>query len=114
MVSLMEETLKDTASRRISRDGMPVRQNGTAIRVIREKDGWSQNALAKAVGISQGALSHIEGESDNAGVPTLNLIARKLHIPVGAIMRGWENDAGASDESGEDAAEDEPEAVAAA
>jgi transcriptional regulator with XRE-family HTH domain len=81
MVSLMNETPKDTASPRV------IRQNGIAIRVIREKDGLSQNQLAKAVGIAQPSLSEIEGESVNAKVVTLNRIARQLGIPVAAIMR---------------------------
>jgi transcriptional regulator with XRE-family HTH domain len=114
MVSLMEETPKDTGSRRVSRDGRPVRQNGTAIRVIREKDGWSQSALAQEADISQAALSQIESEKDNAGIQTLNRIARKLQIPVGAIMRGWPEAAREEDAPAETEAEDEPEAAGVA
>lgn len=87
MVSRMKETPKDTKSRRVTRSGAVPRQNGPAIRALREKDGWSQPELARASGISQGNLSAIETETDNAGVLTLNRIARQLRVPVAAIMR---------------------------
>lgn len=80
MVSLMEGTPKDTTS-------TAPRQNGAAIRALREKDGCTQTAFAKAVGIRQASLSQIENEAVNAGVATLNLIARALHVPVAAITR---------------------------
>jgi transcriptional regulator with XRE-family HTH domain len=63
------------------------RQNGPAIRALREKDGWSQTGLAKAAGIEQCTLSLIESESTNARVSTLNALARRLRVPVDAIMR---------------------------
>lgn len=87
MVSLMEETPRDTGGHRVARDGSRPRQNGPAIRALREKDGWTQTKLAKAVGIRQGTLSDIESESSNATVVTLNKLARKLRVPVDAIMR---------------------------
>lgn len=79
MVSFMEGTPKDSKS--------PPRQNGAAIRALREKDGWTQAALAEAVGIRQATLSAIESESASAYVTTLNLIARAMRVPVAAIMR---------------------------
>lgn len=107
MVSHMEETPQDTGARRASRDGSRPRQNGPAIRAIREKDGWTQTALAKAVQINQTTLSGIERELDQAGIATLNRIARKLRVPVGAIMRDPDEAAA------EEAADDEPKERAA-
>src|ERR1700761_1190784 len=98
MLSSMNETPKDTKSRRVARVIPLPRQNGLAIRVIREKDGQSQSALAKAVGIAQPSLSEIENETVNAKLVTLNRIARQLHIPVGAITRGRHADAEADAE----------------
>lgn len=92
MVSLMEETPKDTTSGRVTRYGKPPRQHGPAIRELRKKDGWSQTRLAKAVGIHQSTLSAIESELSNAADTTLNLIARKLRVPVDAIMRDWDDE----------------------
>lgn len=97
MVSLMEETPKDTASRRVTRHGTPPRQNGLAIRALREKDGWSQSALATAAGIRQASLSAIESEQSNATVRTLNILARQLRVPVAAIMRDRDDEADTDD-----------------
>jgi transcriptional regulator with XRE-family HTH domain len=94
MLSPMNETPKDTKSPRVVRVAPLKRQNGLAIRVIREKDGLSQGKLAEMVGIAQPSLSEIENETVNARVVTLNRIAHQLHIPVGAITRGRHADAG--------------------
>lgn len=105
----MEETPKDTASGRVTRNGKPPRQHGPAIAALREKDGLSQTKLAKAVGIHQSTLSSIESEQSNASMPTLNLIARSLGVPVAAILRYREEEDAPAEP--EDAAE--PEVVAA-
>jgi transcriptional regulator with XRE-family HTH domain len=107
MVSLMNETPKDTTSRRVTRSGGVPRQNGHAIRALREKDGQSQTALARAARIDQSTLSAIENEISSAPATTLNRIARGLCVPVAAITRGW-------DTEDEGVAEDEPEPAAAA
>lgn len=62
-------------------------QNGTAIRCLREKDGWSVRALADRAGISQAALSYIELEDRSASPHVLNRIARALCVPEAAIRR---------------------------
>jgi transcriptional regulator with XRE-family HTH domain len=103
MVFHMEETPRDTMSGGLTRRGVRPRQNGLAIRALREKDGWSQSALAEAAGIRQASLSAIENEQSNAAVRTLNTLARRLRVPVAAIMR---------DRGDEDAAA-EPEGRAA-
>lgn len=110
----MEETLKDTESRRYGRDGRPIRQNGPAIRALREKDGWTQAAFAGALSKSGGYLSAIESETEAAPVVLLNRMARVLRVPAGAIMRDWSEDDSDGSEPGEAAEDDEPEAVAAA
>jgi DNA-binding XRE family transcriptional regulator len=84
---VMERTLADIESSDPDRRQLPKRQNGAAIRALREKDGWSQTALAREVGIRQATLSGIESESANAQVTTLNRIARALRVPVAAVMR---------------------------
>ena len=105
----MEETPKDTMSRRVTRSGRPPRQNGPAIRALREKDGQSQTALAKSARIDQSTLSAIENELSSAPATTLNRIARGLCVPVAAITRGWDT---GSEPAAED--EDEPEPASAA
>ena len=100
MVSHMEKTPKDTGGPRVTRDGSRPRQNGPAIRALREKDGWTQTALAKAAGIRQATLSGIESETANATVVTLNKLARQLRVPAAAIIRDRDDeDAPAEPES---------------
>ena len=64
-----------------------LRQNGAAIRSLREKDGWHQTDFAREVGMSQSALSNIEREKRSARPATIHRIARVLRVPVAAITR---------------------------
>src|ERR1700729_4612578 len=67
--------------------GERLRQNGAAIRSLREKDGWHQPEFARKVGMSQSALSNIEREKRSARPATIHRIARALRVPVAAITR---------------------------
>ncbi len=82
----MNGTQQDTTSPK----SLAKRQNGAAIRALREKDGWSQAGLARAAGVDQSDISRFETESANASVATLNRIARALRVPVAAVMRELE------------------------
>jgi transcriptional regulator with XRE-family HTH domain len=66
-----------------------LRQNGAAIRSLREKDGWHQPEFARKVGMSQAALSNIEREKRSARPATIHRIARALRVPVAAITREY-------------------------
>ena len=85
----MSETATDTRVHRRTRPSPPP-QNGTAIRVIRGLQGFSQNQFAKDLGMDQANLSRIEAETQHAQLPTLIRIARGLSVPVGAIVRDSE------------------------
>ncbi len=67
-----------------------LRQNGAAIRCLREKDGWHQPEFARKVGMSQAALSNIELEKRSARPATIHRIARALRVPVAAITREYD------------------------
>jgi transcriptional regulator with XRE-family HTH domain len=67
--------------------GERLRQNGAAIRSLREKDGWHQPDFARMAGMSQSALSNIEREKRSARPATIHRIARVLRVPVAAITR---------------------------
>jgi transcriptional regulator with XRE-family HTH domain len=67
-----------------------LRQNGAAIRSLREKDGWHQPEFARKVGMSQAALSNIEREKRSARPATIHRIARALRVPVAAITRDYD------------------------
>lgn len=67
-----------------------LRQNGAAIRSLREKDGWHQPDFAREVGVTQAALSNIEREKRGTRPATIYRIARVLRVPVAAITREYD------------------------
>jgi DNA-binding XRE family transcriptional regulator len=67
-----------------------LRQNGAAIRSLRQKDGWHQPDFAREVGVTQAALSNIEREKRGARPATIHRIARVLRVPVAAITREYD------------------------
>jgi DNA-binding XRE family transcriptional regulator len=79
-------------------------QMGTTIRCLREKGNLTRGQLAEATQTDEPTLSAIESELSGASMPTLNLIARSLGVPVAAIMRYRdEEDAPAEPEDSADA-----------
>jgi XRE family transcriptional regulator, regulator of sulfur utilization len=80
----------------ISRGPGRLRQNGAAIRSLREKDGWHQPEFARKVGMSQSALSNIEREKRGARPATIHRIARALRVPVAAITREYDDVSGSA------------------
>jgi XRE family transcriptional regulator, regulator of sulfur utilization len=81
------QTVTATPGLPIGRGPGRLRQNGAAIRSLREKDGWHQPEFARKVGMSQSALSNIEREKRGARPATIHRIARALRVPVAAITR---------------------------
>jgi XRE family transcriptional regulator, regulator of sulfur utilization len=67
-----------------------LRQNGAAIRSLREKRGWHQPDFARMAGMTQSALSNIEREKRGARPATIHRIARALRVPVAAITREFD------------------------
>lgn len=74
-----------------------LRQNGAAIRSLRQKDGWHQPEFAREVGVTQAALSNIEREKRGARPATIHRIARVLRVPVAAITREYDDPATSAD-----------------
>jgi DNA-binding XRE family transcriptional regulator len=97
-LSRMSTTQTVTVTPRLPISGMPIRlrQNGAAIRSLREKDGWHQPEFARKVGMSQSALSNIEREKRSARPATIHRIAHALRVPVAAITREHDYDVGGS------------------
>lgn len=60
--------------------------NPAALRVIRERSGYSVSSLAAAVGIQQPHLSNIEKGRRGASPDLIQRIAAELKIPLGAIL----------------------------
>ena len=86
----MTQTVTTATRGPIGRGPGRLRQNGAAIRSLREKDGWHQPEFAKEVGMSQSALSNIEREKRSARPATIHRIARALRVPVAAITREYD------------------------
>ena len=85
----MTQTVTTAARESIHQVPGRLRQNGAAIRSLREKDGWHQPEFARKVGMSQSALSNIEREKRSARPATIHRIARALRVPVAAITREY-------------------------
>lgn len=68
-----------------------LRQNGAAIRAIRQREGLSIAGLAhratETTSISEPHLRNIENELKNASIEHLAAIAKALDVPLAAIRR---------------------------
>ena len=89
-MSLTQTVIITPAEKPKGRALVRLRQNGAAIRSLREKDGWHQPDFARQVGMSQSALSNIEREKRGARPVTIYRIAHALRVPVAAITRGYD------------------------
>jgi transcriptional regulator with XRE-family HTH domain len=63
------------------------RQNGAAIRALREKDRRGVTDMAQHVGLHPQALRNIENNTKPASAETIRRIADILNVPVEAITR---------------------------
>lgn len=63
---------------------------GDSVRIIRELQELSQNALAEITGIPQSTLSAIENDRVNLGVERAKVLARALKChPAVLVFPGW-------------------------
>ena len=60
---------------------------GALIASLRERQGWSQRALAKWVGIDQSAVSRIEGGRRRLSADELQRFADALHVSADQLLR---------------------------
>ena len=64
---------------------------GESVRILRELQELSQNALSKITGIPQSTLSAIENERVNLGVERAKVLARALKChPSVLVFPGWD------------------------
>lgn len=61
---------------------------GKRIRTLRTKKGWTQTDMAVALDMNRGHLSDIERGKREAGLVTLQVIARGLDITMSALLKG--------------------------
>lgn len=63
---------------------------GESVRIVRELQGLSQNALAELTGISQATISGIENGRVNLGVERAKALAVALRChPAVLVFPGW-------------------------
>lgn len=63
---------------------------GESVRIIRELQELSQNALAELTGIPQSTISAIENDRVNLGVERAKVLARALKChPAVLVFPGW-------------------------
>ena len=63
---------------------------GESVRIVRELQGLSQNALAQRTGIPQATLSAIENDRVRLGVERAKVLARALQCHPGVLVfPGW-------------------------
>lgn len=75
----------------------PLRQDPGAITRAREAKRWTQDTLARAVGISPGHMSEIEKGTRGASLTLIDRLAEALECPVSVIERGRPEPAGDDD-----------------
>ena len=68
-----------------------LRQNGPAIRAIRQREGLSVDKLAALVPMSAPHLRNIENELKNASIEHLAALAKQLDVPMAALRRDRED-----------------------
>ena len=65
---------------------------GSMIRILREKNGLSQNQLSKMTGLSQPTISGLENNRMALGVERAKVLARALKAhPAALIFPDWES-----------------------
>lgn len=64
---------------------------GESVKIIRELQGLSQNALSSITGIPQSTISAIEHDKVNLGVERAKVLARALKChPAVLVFPGWD------------------------
>lgn len=64
---------------------------GDSVRILRELQEMSQNALSELTGIPQSTISAIENDRVNLGVERAKILARALKChPAVLIFPGWD------------------------
>jgi transcriptional regulator with XRE-family HTH domain len=59
---------------------------GTAVRTLREAEGWSQEELADRAKIYSNQISLLERAQRNPTFPTLEKVARALHVNCSHLL----------------------------
>lgn len=69
----------------------PVVLDNVALAVLREKDGQSMTALAKATGYSLGYINDLEKGRRSGNAQVIRALANALNVPVSMLERRREH-----------------------
>ena len=61
---------------------------GKRIEILRKKKGWTQTDMAVYLDMNRGHISDIERGKREAGIITLQVIARGLSTTMASLLRG--------------------------
>lgn len=64
------------------------RQLANHVRLIRQKNQWTQSELAQKVGLKQSTISHFENNPDLTTLATLFKILQSLDVSMGVQEKG--------------------------
>lgn len=59
---------------------------GNCIRQLRKRNNWTQERLAKKLGVTQSAVASYENERVCPSVKTLKVMAYELNVPIEFIL----------------------------
>lgn len=57
-------------------------QLANRLKLIRQRNGWTQSELAKKVGLKQATISHFENAPDNTSLATLFKLLQSLELSL--------------------------------
>lgn len=57
-------------------------QLANRLKLIRQRNGWTQSELAKKVGLKQATISHFENTPDNTSLATLFKLLQSLELSL--------------------------------
>jgi transcriptional regulator with XRE-family HTH domain len=63
-----------------------VKLNPAALTCLRERSGYSKNALARDMGISVGTVADLESGRRNASPRMARRLATALRVPIAALL----------------------------
>lgn len=62
-------------------------QLANRLKLIRQRNGWTQSELAKKVGLKQATISHFENAPDNTSLATLFKLLQSLELSLDVLEK---------------------------
>ncbi|WP_442796847.1 type II toxin-antitoxin system antitoxin HipB [Pantoea vagans] len=62
-------------------------QLANRLKLIRQRNGWTQSELAKKVGLKQATISHFENAPDSTSLTTLFKLLQALEVSLDVVEK---------------------------